>query len=329
LVEITFAGNTAMLHFLLKLPSKTLGRAPYVSLVEGAVYTNSLALGFSYPEAISCYILPPISAYIGGDISSGILHLNRDITTRQSLLIDIGTNGELVLFNNGKQVACSCAAGPAFEGMNLSCGMRAENGAIESFHVDKTGTICVKTIGNAPVKGLCGSGVFDLMSELIRLNLLGKTGRIQPKELVEPCFADWICETNGKRDLQFVTNKGTLKVTQQDLRQIQLAKAALRSGLEALLSHFELRFSDLDQVYIAGQFGKYIQRDSLIGIGILPDCLKNKIVYVGNASKSGAEQCLMNPDSKRDIERIAKSVTYLELAELDGYERLFVSCMNI
>lgn len=353
LLEITIAANTAMIHFLLNLPADGLGKSPYASLVNGSRQISSADLGLKLLDSVNCYILPPVSAYIGGDISSGILHVADRVKGARSLFIDIGTNGELVLFDrvdgvdrggeadwgneadrggkalSGNMVACSCAAGPAFEGMNLSMGMRAESGAVEDFSIGLNGEVRMKTIGNTAVRGLCGSGVFDLMSELIRCKLLGKTGRIVAPEDAEAHVSQWITEKEGKRILRFAAPSGTIEVTQQDIRQIQLAKAAIRSGIEALLTHFSIDFEDLDEVIIAGQFGKHIKKDSLIGIGIVPACLKDKLVYIGNASKAGATQCLMDSGQKVVVEALAEKVTYLELATLEGYERLFVSCLNV
>lgn len=353
LLEISIAANTAMIHFLLNLPADGLGKSPYASLVTGSRQISSVELGLRLSDSVNCYILPPVSAYIGGDISSGILHVADRVKGARSLFIDIGTNGELVLFDRGnevdwdneadrvgkadrggkadrdKMVACSCAAGPAFEGMNLSMGMRAESGAVEDFSIDLSGEVRMKTIGNTAIRGLCGSGVFDLMSELIRCKLLGKTGRIVAPKDAEEHVSQWITEKEGKRILRFAATDGTIEVTQQDIRQIQLAKAAIRSGIEALLTHFSIDFEDLDEVIIAGQFGKHIKKDSLIGIGIVPACLKDKLVYIGNASKAGATQCLMDSKQKAVVEALAEKVTYLELATLEGYERLFVSGLNV
>ncbi len=327
--EITIAANTAMLHFLLRLPAESLGKAPYHTQLSQAVYTDSASLGLNLGATVPCYLLPPVSAYIGGDISSGILETMPLLGQSKSLLIDIGTNGELVLFNHGQIAACSCAAGPAFEGMNLSCGMRAEPGAIEGFELTETGELVFKTIGNLPVKGLCGSGVFDLMASLIRARLLGLTGRILSSEQVPSVYAPHISTTSGKRSLHFETALGSLAISQQDIRQIQLAKAALRSGLEALLAHFKISFEDLDHICIAGQFGRHLKADSLIGIGLLPEVVREKLIYVGNTAHAGAETCLLDSSAKKTVEQLTKHVQYVELAALPGYERLFVDCLNI
>lgn len=327
--EITIAANTAMLHFLLKLPAESLGKAPYQSQISHGIITDSAALGLNLGAPVPCYLLPPVSAYIGGDISSGILETLPLLKQSKALLIDIGTNGELVLFNHHQIAACSCAAGPAFEGMNLSCGMRAEPGAVESLSLTENGMLSLKTIGNLPVKGLCGSGVFDLMAALIQAGMLGPTGRILSSEQLSPAYAPYVKTIGGKRCLHFETVLGSLTISQQDIRQIQLAKAALRSGLEALLNHFELCFDDLDHICVAGQFGKHLKADSLIGIGLLPETVREKLIYVGNTSHAGAETCLLDDTAKNSIEKLAKQVQYVELAELPGYERLFVDCLNI
>ena len=245
------------------------------------------------------------------------------------LFIDIGTNGEMVLSKKGEMVSCSCAAGPALEGMNITCGMRAADGAIEDLTITEGGVKLV-VIGDKEAEGLCGSGILAVIKELVRCGFLKKNGAfVQKDSLNESDYRYDMIRLDGKKR-EFVVKGGDnpIIVTQGDVRQVQLAKGAILSGVKAMLSEAGMEMGQVDKVMIAGQFGAHLPAESIVGTEILPEELKEKIVYVGNSSKTGAYMALMSGKAKADMERLASEIAYIELAETEGYERLFAECIN-
>jgi len=328
--EITIAANTTMMHLLLGVNTNSIGKAPYTPVFKRAQSISAVALGINISTFGRVYCMPAVSSYIGGDITAGILVSRLQETNKNVLFIDIGTNGEIVLSKSGQLSSCSCAAGPALEGMNISCGMRAAEGAIEGIkiHEDK---ISLKVIDDKIPVGICGSGILECISEISRVGLIEKTGRIKKKEGVKeskPGLEHLIIEENGKRKIHITIGAKEIYITQKDIRQVQLAKGAISSGFYALLDLMQMDMLDLQEVIIAGQFGKHLNVDSLIGVGIIPEALRNKITYVGNSSKSGAVMCLLSQQAREDIEKLAKAVNYFELSTMEGYEKLFTKCLS-
>lgn len=325
---MTIAGNTSMLHFLLGLKAISLGKYPYKSLVESAVTESFEDIGFEYLKDGKVYVLPPIRGFIGSDISAGILISELDKKEHTTLFIDIGTNGEMVLKTKGKMVCCSCAAGPAFEGANISCGMRAESGAIEFIEIKKDGQIDTKTIGEKPAVGICGSAILDVLGELSKVKLIGKTGRLKKPSLLSEEMKGLVGEDDSKRYFEIKRTDKSFKLYQSDLRQIQLAKGAIRSGIEAMLLHLELESKDVSEVIIAGQFGKHLRAESLVSAGLLPKEFEDKVKYIGNSSKAGAIACLAHEKWRDEVESIVQDIEYIELSKLEGYDRLFAECLK-
>ncbi|NCC96511.1 MAG: DUF4445 domain-containing protein, partial [Synergistales bacterium] len=210
-----------------------------------------------------------------------------------------------------------CAAGPALEGMNISCGMRASEGAVES--VSLIGPISLGVIGGVEAVGLCGSGILDVLSEVVRLGMVGKTGRLKEGPLV--------VDQDGTRRL-VLQNSPHIEVTQGDIRQVQLARGAILSGFLSLLEAKGLTMDDLDQILIAGQFGRHLSVESLTGSGLIPKELKDRIRYCGNTSRTGSMMCLLSGAARKRAESLAGKVDYLELSVLEGYDRLFARCLQ-
>ncbi|MBU3126819.1 ASKHA domain-containing protein [Clostridium tagluense] len=328
--EITIAANTTMMHLLLGVNTDSIGKAPYTPVFKKAQNISAGSLCINISPFGRVYCVPSVSSFIGGDITAGIIVSKLQKADENILFIDIGTNGEIVISKAGKLSSCSCAAGPALEGMNISCGMRAAEGAIEGIKIHEN-KISLKVIGDKTPVGICGSGILESISEIARVGLIEKTGRIKKKESVmesNPGLEDLIIEENGKRKIHIAMGAKEIYITQKDIRQVQLAKGAISSGFYALLNLMEIDMVDLQEVIIAGQFGKHLNVDSLIGIGIIPEALRDKITYVGNSSKSGAVMCLLSQQVRADIETIAKDVNYFELSTMDGYEKLFTKCLS-
>lgn len=311
---IVIAANTTMVHLLAGIDPSSLAAAPYRPAFSGALHLDAAALGLGADCPVYC--LPAVAAFVGGDITAGLLACDAANWPGKTLFIDIGTNGEIVLAAGGRLFACSCAAGPALEGMNISCGMRAAAGAIESVRI-AAGQIAVETIGGAEPRGLCGSGLLSAIAALRGAGVIDRRGRLTEHPLV--------IRSEGKKQVPLA---GSVYLSQGDIRQVQLSKGAILSGVLTLLEAAGIDIEQLERVLIAGQFGLHLTPDSIIGSGLLPRSCGGKITYVGNTAKSGAALCLLAAAERRNGERLAGAVDYLELSALDGYQQRFIDCLG-
>ena len=298
------AGNTAMHHLLLGITPDSLVHAPYNPVVSQPLSLSARPYGLqAHPEA-RLYLLPVIGGFVGADTVACLIAgdwLNRDKLT---LMIDIGTNGELVMGDKSRRLACSTAAGPAFEGAKIACGMRGAEGAIDHVTLED-GQVRWHVIGGGPAKGLCGSGLVDLIAVLLKTGALDESGRLQ----------------DG--DTYFIGDTGVY-LTQKDVREVQLAKAAMAAGIALLAERLGVEIEDIREVDIAGAFGNYIDPDSACAIGLIPQALRSKIVPVGNAAGEGAKRCLMDESAWHDARQLAETTEFLELATLPQFQDEFV-----
>ena len=336
--EICVGANCTMMHMLLGINAKTIGKSPYAPIFTSSKDIPAKDIGINISERGRIYCLPSVSSYIGADIVAGAYVCGLKDKKGNVLFIDIGTNGEIVLSKAGKLVSCSCAAGPALEGMNISSGMRASEGAIEDIEIEKDGSINLKIIGDKEPVGICGSGILAAVRELVRSGIIKKDGAFIKKDTLDgQDFRNSLIQMNGRKR-EFVVwkkkiteNKDDITekilITQGDVRQVQLAKGAILSGFIALLNKAGITMEELDKVMIAGQFGAHLPADSLTGTGILPEDVKDKLEYVGNSSKVGAYMALMSSDVKKEMEELAVNMDYMELGAMEGYERLFSDCL--
>ncbi|MGO1369082.1 MAG: ASKHA domain-containing protein [Senegalia sp. (in: firmicutes)] len=321
--EMAIAANSTMIHMLLGIESISLGKSPYAQIFSNAKNIRAREIGL---DSISSFArintLPSVSSYIGADIVAGAFVAGLHKTDKRVLFIDIGTNGEIVLSDRGKLAACSCAAGPALEGMNISSGMRASDGAIEEMKISEN-EITLEVIGNTKPIGLCGSGILAAVREMLACGLVNERGNIvKPDSLESDDFRQkYLIVENKKRSIKI--NKD-IRITQGDIRQVQLAKSAILSGFVALVKYVGLELSDLDEVIVAGQFGAHLPVESLVGTGILPKDVEKKIRYIGNSSKTGAYLYLMSLDSRKEMDSLSRQIDYMELSVSKGYEKLFV-----
>ena len=326
--EISIAANCTMMHFLLGVDATSIGNSPYAPVFVKSKNILAKEIGLKASSGARLYCLPSVSAYIGADIVAGAYVCELHKAKENILFIDIGTNGEIVLSNHGKLLSCSCAAGPALEGMNISSGMRAADGAIEDLKITEGG-IEIKVIGSQEPIGLCGSGILAAVRELINTGLVKKNGTFIKKETLEESDYRYdMIQIDGKRrEFVLKSSPEQILITQGDVRQVQLAKGAILSGFYALLKQANIDMSKLHKIMIAGQFGAHLPADSLFGTGILPEEIKDKLVYVGNSSKTGAYMALMSSQAKLQIEELAHKMDYMELGASEGYERLFAQCL--
>ncbi len=325
--EVDVAANCTMMHMLLGVDARPIGRSPYQPVFLESQKLLAKDIGICAGEGTYLYCLPHVSAFIGADIVAGAYVCQLHKEQGNVLFIDIGTNGEIVLTSKGKMLCCSCAAGPALEGMNISSGMRAAEGAVEDLTIDQDG-IRLLTIENQKPEGICGSGILAVIREMLINGMIKKSGVFIKKDhLDETDYRYPMIRMQGTKRELLLHHHPELIVTQGDVRQVQLAKGAILSGFVALLKKAGITMNELDKVMIAGQFGSHLPEESLIGTGILPKEVKGKLVYVGNASKTGAYMALMSKTARGEMEKLAGEMEYMELAETENYEKLFSDSM--
>ncbi|AMB94429.1 ASKHA domain-containing protein [Aerococcus sanguinicola] len=320
---LSLAGNTVMTHLALGIDPRPLGQSPYLPVFRSGQQLSAKAFGLrKIPSSAQVMTLPAVSAYIGSDVVAGAYAAGFSELGKRRLLIDIGTNGEMLVQDGDRYVSCSCAAGPALEGMMISSGMKAAAGAVEEC-LWQDGQFDLQVIGGGKPQGLCGSGVLALIREGLRAGLISYRGRIIDPESLAPDDARrpyLKVDDQGKRSLQVASQ---VSLTQHDIRQVQLAKGAIRSGVEVLLEASQLEAEQIDQVLVAGQFGRHLAEASLIKTGLLPEGFAGHLSYIGNSSHSGAYLYLMDQDAAQGLEALARRIDYIELSRLDDYDRVF------
>ena len=322
--EVVLAGNTCMIHLAAKVSPEPLGRFPYTPSIAGALHLPAAQLGISIAKNGIVYFPPVVSGFVGADITAGILATDLVKSTGTTLFVDIGTNGEMVLAHEGSLQATSTAAGPAFEGMNIACGMRAARGAIERVSIDG-GDVEVRTIGEAPPAGLCGCGLLDAVAALVTSGVIESSGRFTRKrDLLPEGLRARFSEREGKVVFHLTPD---VYLSQGDIRQVQLAKGAVRAGIDILLSRNGLSGEDVDRALIAGSFGYHLTVKSLVDIGLFPRAFDGKVEYVGNTSRTGAEALLVNSPSRQELAATVEDVDAVELATDEGFTQAFVAAM--
>lgn len=325
--EIDISANCTMMHMLLGEDAKSIGRAPYKPVFTEAKRIRAKEIGIEAGEDTMLYCLPAVSAYIGADIVAGAYVCELQKETGNVLFVDIGTNGEIVLTVDGRLFCCSCAAGPALEGMNISSGMRASEGAIEDVYLTETG-IQLEIIGEQEPIGICGSGILAAIREGLNTKIIKKNGVFIKKETLEQSdYRYSFIRKNGNKREFLLSEDPEIVVTQADVRQVQLAKGAILSGFVGLLNQAGICMEELQKVIVAGQFGSHLPKESLIGVGILPREVEERLVYVGNSSKTGAYMALMSETVKKEMEELAQKMEYIELSQIPNYEQIFAKSM--
>jgi uncharacterized 2Fe-2S/4Fe-4S cluster protein (DUF4445 family) len=320
-LEVVVVGNTAMHHLFLRLPVKQLAFSPFVPAVSMAMEVKAREIGLNINPGAYVHLLPNIAGFIGADHVSMLLATDAWKAKETTIALDIGTNTEVSLICKEKITATSCASGPAFEGGHIKHGMRAASGAIERVRINSD-KIQFQTINGAPPAGICGSGILDALAQLYQAKIIDDSGRIidnKPRVRVNKGQREYILVSEEERN-----GKPAITITQHDIRELQLAKAAIRTGIQVLLDTGNLSEDDIGQVIIAGAFGTYINVDSAIVIGMLPSLPLNRFKQVGNAAGMGAKLALISLKSRANAQAIASRVKYLELASTPEFNQLFV-----
>lgn len=309
------AGNTTMIHLLLKVDPTYIRREPYVPTANFIPAVRSAEAGIKINPRGLLACVPGISSYVGGDLTAGVLACGMDKTEKLSLLIDIGTNGEIVLGNKDWLISCAASAGPAFEGSGVTSGMRASKGAIQKVKINpKTFAVEYTTIFDAAAVGICGSGYIDTIAELLRSGLIDRCGKIT-SDFTHPRIREG--EYGKEFILAFKEDIGTridLVINETDIENLKRAKGSIYAAASTLVNHMQLNFTDLEQIFIGGGFGTYMDMPNSIFIGLLPDLPREKFIFVGNSSLVGARQILLSHQAIVDADEIAQKITYFELS---------------
>jgi len=334
--KISIAGNTCMHHLLLGLNPSNIAPSPYIPVIKESLSLKVKDIpGLSLSPTAHIYILPNISAFVGADIVAGILAICMWENEKISLFIDLGTNGEIVLGSKRKMWTCSTAAGPAFEGARISSGMRAAEGAIDKVKIDNE-SITYRVIKDSKVRGICGSGLIDLIAELIKLGLIDKSGKLIGREECDPKLNKEIRKRiiNEQKGNKFLLVKGketengkSIYITQRDIREVQLAKAAIFAGIKILLKEVNILPKNIQKILLAGAFGNFIDKKSAIRIGLIPYLPLEKIESVGNAAGRGAEITLLSEKTREICKKISKDIKYIELSSRADFQEEFVEAM--
>jgi len=326
LYEMTIVGNSAMHHLLLHIPPLTLALAPYVPTVKRPLDLKPQDLPLQMNEGGNIHLLPLVAGFVGADNVAGLLATGVHKSKAMSLFIDIGTNTEVTLGNREGLLCCSCASGPAFEGAHIRDGMKAVHGAIERVAIDATSdAVHFQVIGGGQPVGICGSAMIDILAELFRHSLVDNTGRLNGDVTTERM-------RKGTTSLEYVvawqeeTDKAEdIVITQGDIRELQLAKAAIYTGCAILMQHRGVSVESIEWIYLAGAFGNYIDAVNAKIIGLIPDVLTEKVVFVGNSALAGARMALLSTAMRREAADLSQRLTYVELGAASNFNEELIA----
>ncbi|MHB1294326.1 MAG: ASKHA domain-containing protein [Anaerolineae bacterium] len=331
---MTVVGNTTMHHLFLGISPAALAQAPYVPAVRSILEYSAEQLGIAICPDAHVWVLPNIAGWVGADTVGVILASGIFRQDELALAIDIGTNGEMAMGSNRRLVTCSTAAGPAFEGAQLSCGMRAADGAIDVVSFD--GDVHWHAIGDAPPRGVCGSGLVDLVAAMLHAGIIDEMGAMQDGDALrsngQAKLAERMFRVERHREFHLATaaegaGGRPVRVTQRDVRELQLAKGAIRAGIEILMKELGIQAADVQRVYLAGAFGNYIRPESALEIGLMPRFPNAEIVPIGNAAGSGAKMALLSLSARNEAADLPARVEYLELSGRPDFQEEFMEAM--
>ncbi len=333
--DIVVVCNTTMSHMFLGVDPSQLAVAPFAPVFSDDVDIDAQKLGIKVCPLANTHIMANIAGHVGSDITAGIITTDLMEKEKGHLFIDIGTNGEIVLTGNGKAVTCSTAAGPAFEGSSIMQGMRAARGAIERVDILED-SVEIKVIGNVEPIGICGSGIIDAVGELIRTGIVDKSGRLlsvdrlSKKGIPEGILKHIKTGENGNDFVLYFKDgsEDDIVITQKDIREVQLAKAAISAGIKIMMDDIGISKDSLEKISIAGAFGNYIRIESAINIGLLPRIPVEKIFSLGNSAGIGASMALLSEDSRKEATKVAREIGHIELAARNEFQDQYLIAMR-
>ena len=327
--ETAIAGNATMIHLLLGVDPEPIGVAPFIMAVKEWPEYTAAQIGLAVHPGARTYLFPAFGAYVGGDIVAGVLATGMDRDKRVRLLIDVGTNCEIVLSNGDQILTTAAPAGPAFEAASIACGMRAADGAIEVVQI-KDDALHLGVIGDAEPVGLCGSGLVDAVYVLHKSGLLDDSGRFVSDDVaaqIAPKLSkNLITREAGDRIfvLHWVDGEPAVFLSQRDVRELQFAKASIATGWRMLLDEVGLKDDDVQQVLLAGSFGSYLSPASAVGIGLVPKMPVVRIVSAGNVAGEGAKMVLLSSTERSGAQTLLNEVQYVELSDREDFQEKFV-----
>ncbi|HOW42186.1 MAG TPA: ASKHA domain-containing protein [Candidatus Omnitrophota bacterium] len=324
---VVCAGNTTMIHLLLRIDPTYIRREPYVATANFIPVARAHEAGILVNPRALLFCLPGVASYVGGDVTAGVLACGLDTADDVNILIDIGTNGEVVVGNKEFLVCAAASAGPAFEGSGVSCGMRSSIGAIQKVTIDpKAFAVRYETIGSAPARGICGSGYIDCIAAMLTCGLLDKDGKIKaidnPRIRATGAGREFVLAAAGENGCQ-----ADIVITEADIDNIKRAKAAIYAAVVSLLKHISLDFPAIKRIFIAGGFGTSLDIASAITIGLLPALKKETFVFVGNSSLTGARNTILSEEACATADEIAHKMTYCELSVEPGYMEEYMAAL--
>ncbi|MCK8826926.1 ASKHA domain-containing protein [Natroniella acetigena] len=334
ILTVTFVGNTIMLHTLVGLSGESIAKAPYTPIFTGGVELDPTQLGVNINSEGVVKLLPSISGYVGSDIVGDMLAVDfNSFADSWNLIIDIGTNGEMVLGKQDNIYACSTAAGPAFEGAKIMFGVAGIPGAISKYKITAEGEIEYQTIAEQPAKGICGSGLLDIVAELLITGFLNSKGAFCKDEELESWQQERMTEYKGFKSYIVLTAdeagiEEDILVTQKDIREIQLAKGSIAAGIEVLLKEANIDYGMLDNLYLAGGFGNYLDPHNACVINLLPEEVEDKIIQIGNGAGIGAKMYLMDQKITSYADQLREQVNYIELSSSPEFQTEFMNSME-
>ena len=332
--QMSVVGNTTMSHIFLGVNPAQLAVAPFTPVFTAPVDMTAKELDLAICPDAEVHVAANIAGHVGSDITAGIITTDLMQCDKGHLFIDIGTNGEIVLTGNGRAVACSTAAGPAFEGSSIKQGMRAARGAIERVDILED-AVAIETIGDTVPIGICGSGIIDAVGEMIRVGIVDKSGRLLSREkLAKKGLNENILRhiKEGEKANDFVLyfskdGKSDVVITQKDVREVQLAKAAISAGITIMMKEIGIEKDQVTKISIAGAFGNYIRNISAINIGLLPKIEEEKIFSLGNSAGIGASMILLSRESKEEAQKVAREIEHIELAARSDFQDQYMMAM--
>jgi len=327
IVFSVFSGNTTMVHLLLGVFPGNIRQEPYIPGFRNAPALKAGDISLSINKNAPVFVLPNVASYVGGDIVAGVLASGLWNSNETVLFLDLGTNGEIVLGNKEWMLTCACSAGPAFEGGEISCGMRATTGAIDKVRIDRQNLKpTFKVIGNTKPKGICGSGIIDLIAEMFLKGIIDMKGKIQ-----QNLKSDRIRYNHNLGCFEYVVAFGSetkdgldITLNEIDINNFLRAKGAVYSGVKTLLNNIGMDVSEIDRVIIAGGIGQNLDINNSVTIGLLPDIARERFEFIGNSSLTGAYACLVSDEAREKVKEIAESMTYFELSADPMYMEEFV-----
>ncbi len=326
-------GNTTMSHLFLGYDATSLARAPFEPAFTGPVSRTAKEMDLHMEPGAEISVLPNIAGHVGSDIVGVMIASGIKYKSGINLVIDIGTNGEIVLSGKGRMLSCSTAAGPAFEGAGIGYGMRAAAGAIERVEING-GQVSLKVIGDTPSIGICGSGLIDAIAQMLDAGLVTYKGNLMgPEEALQkgihPGLAARLRKGENGNEFILASREGqeNIVLNQKDIREVQLAKGAILGGIQVLLQCLETNTAGLDEIMLAGAFGSYIDRKSAVRIGLLPDAGTEKIRHIGNGAGVGACMTLLSKEAMREAYLLSKEVEHVELALHPAFEKEYIKGM--